>query len=56
MLKDLQFNYQHFHRNLCQHNILLIFLPFWGRVEPVNNMKIVRITSCLLPLIAALAV
>jgi MFS family permease len=56
MLRDLHFSYVTYTIIGTASPIsALLFLPFWGRrADRAGNMKIVRITTCLMPLIPLL--
>lgn len=56
MLRDLSFNYVTFTVVTAFASISsLLFLTFWGRrADLAGNIKVVRVTSCILPFIPAL--
>jgi MFS family permease len=56
MLRDLHFSYVTFTIiNTASAISTLVFLPFWGRrADRAGNVKIVRITTCLMPFIPLL--
>ena len=56
MLRDLHFSYVTYTIIATASAIsILIFLPFWGRrADRAGNMKIVRITTCLMPFVPLL--
>jgi MFS family permease len=56
MLRDLQLNYMTFTLiNASSTVATILFLPFWGRrADRAGNLKIIKITSALLPIIPLL--
>jgi len=56
MLRDLKLSYLTFTLiNSSATVATLIFLPFWGRrADRAGNLKIIRITGCLLPIVPLL--
>ena len=56
MLRDLELNYMTYTLINCSSTIsTIVFLPFWGRrADRAGNLKIIRITSCLLPVVPLL--
>jgi MFS family permease len=56
MLRDLKLSYLTYTLiNSSSTVATIIFLPFWGRrADRAGNLKIIRITSCLLPIVSLL--
>ena len=56
MLRDLHFNYLSFTIVVSATIVAnILFLPFWGRrADRAGNIKIVRITSCMMPFVSLL--
>jgi MFS family permease len=56
MLRDLSFNYVTYTVIISFAAISsLVFLPYWGRrADLAGNMKVIRVTSCLLPVVPLL--